>query len=205
MFFKLNQLIAKYFLRTVFPLFIKFKRGGFDNLEMIEESVIFAANHSSYLDSVVLPIFLPWRLLPVRSMTNRRFFKQPAGILIWLLGGFPIRRKQDDINKTLAKPLKLLKKKQHIVIFPAGKISVSGGVQKAYRGVAHLAKERNVAVVPVVIQGTYKILKKMKIFGKRPVVRIYYGRPMYIKDTETQEEFAGRVMDQIREYMVIIG
>lgn len=185
--------------------FVKWKTGGRGNLDVVDRPVIFAANHSSYIDPLLLPMFLPFKLLPVRFMANMRFFRQPFGILLWLLGSYPARRGNKDIQQSLIKPEKIIERGQHIGIFPEGRISRSGGTQKAYRGIACLAKDTGAAVIPVAIYGSYKISKRIKLFRPRPVIKIYYGPPMIPLAEESAQDFAARVIYLIREYLAIIG
>lgn len=132
--------------------------------------VILAPNHRSLLD--------PWLMCaacpnPLRSLAAEDLF-QVAG-LGWFLramGAFPLRRGQAD-PEAMSRALELLRRGATLMIFPEGRISPNGHPQPWLPGVAWISLRSQVAVIPVHIEGSGRVL---------PLGRYWPGRgPMVVR------------------------
>jgi len=172
---------------------------------------IVASNHSSYLDDLILPtVMLRHFRKKIHFYVNHLYFRNPAmRRFLYGAGSIPVSVKKSPesskINeKAFKDALKCLEHNEPVGIFPEGHRSMDGKLQPAKTGVARLALEAKVPVVPVGIIGSYDILPKGKMFPKfrRCLVRI--GKPIYLddyrkkrKDRKSLEKIAGKIMGEI--------
>ena len=94
--------------------------------------------------------------------------------------GFPIKRDSAD-RDALRRIEALLRAGQPVVLFPEGRLSETGTLQKLQPGAALLSLRTGVPIVPVGITGTSGIVPYGKLrprFSPRPV-RVAYGLPIY--------------------------
>lgn len=109
------------------------------------------ANHQSMLDPLVICACLPVRslrkLLPFRFFIENAYFKGPARLLLYGLGGFPAHY---EPNKAfgLDKARAAMSTDQTVVIFPPGRRTRE---HIAKPGIATLAAEPNVLLIPIYI------------------------------------------------------
>jgi 1-acyl-sn-glycerol-3-phosphate acyltransferase len=116
--------------------------------------VILAANHRSQIDPVVVAAAVP------RSCTflaAAELLTMPVlGALIRPFRPVPIKRGQFD-RGAIQECLVRLGRGEALVIFPEGKISTDGRPQPAHDGLAFLAAQARVPIVPIGVAGTYEV------------------------------------------------
>lgn len=154
---------------------------GREELEGIEPPAIFVANHASHLDSPVLLKSLPrrWRRTLAVAAAADYFFERPAlGAAVALgLNAFPFSR-EGNVRATLEHCAWLLDNGWSILLYPEGTRSTTRVIGPFKAGVGLLAVELGVPVVPVRIDGLWKVLPKGCILPRRGAVRVRIGRPL---------------------------
>ena len=165
---------------------------GVENLDGLDGPVIFMANHRSYLDSLVA----------VRAIPPR--FRSKLGIAAGLdvlyekfwwfvpfaelsMNAYPFATQlTENIKPSLEYTGRLLDDGWNVLIFPEGKMNRTGSVLQPLKGgTGILAVEMQVAVVPVVILGTGRILPPEKLLPRqRGWIDIRFGRPLSFKPAE---------------------
>ncbi len=177
--------------RLILNFFLRLKVEGLDNLKDIPKNAIFASNHVSELDPIIIPASLPffsrfspmfYATLPTSEYTNsswRQIFY--GGTLFKLWGGHLVYIGLKNYAKSLVNHIKLLKDGKSIVVFPEGQITPNGFLQPARGGVAYLAEVSGCPIVPVSISGVYGISNK-EFFLRKRWVRICFGKPVYSVD-----------------------
>lgn len=160
-------------------------------------AVILAANHLSNWDPVLVGVFLQRHLI---YLAKEELFKVP--ILKTILNNVhavPVRRGTSD-RAAVKTAIDMLKLNKCICMFPEGTRSKDGKLQKGAPGVALIAAKSNAAVVPVAIEGTFKI----KPFRR---LKVTYGKPMYFEDEkankETLQNFTAKIMQEIASMLKI--
>jgi len=151
---------------------------------------IYASNHESNIDPVLLPVASPRQM---RFMAKEELFRNP--ILGWLIrtgGGFPIRRATAD-RGALNEFLHQLKLGYPVLIFPQG----TRGGKKIQSGVGFLAVTSGVPVVPIFIDGTAHVLPKGSKVPKRTPVKVIFGKPFTLPSGMSYDAAAGEVMAAI--------
>ncbi len=143
---------------------------------------ILACNHLSYTDWLFMPLTLPRR---VTFVAKAEYFTSP-GIKGWLQkqffsgsGQVPIDRSGADAAAgALMSAKKVLNAGGLFGIFVEGTRSHDGRLYRGKTGVARLALETGVPVIPTAVIGTDIVAPPGKKFGSvtRPVVR--FGRPL---------------------------
>ncbi len=142
------QGLIKPLLRKILKCLYDVKLSGFENYKEAGESVVIIANHTSFLDVVLLYAFLPDELLfAINSFTSRIWWIRP---FLYFSKVFEL----DPLNPLAIKTLiKEVKKGQKCVIFPEGRITTTGALMKLYEGPGLIADHAKVNLLPIRIQG----------------------------------------------------
>lgn len=175
---------------------------GGDFLGRLEGPVIFAANHTSHLDTTLILGALPTsiRRKTVVAAAADYFFDRPwkAATSSLLLGAIPVERSR--VNRQSADiAAALIDDGWNLVIFPEGGRSPDGWGQEFRGGAAYLAKRCDVPVVPIHLDGVRAIFPKGSSTVKPGKVTIRFGdpmRPLPANETTREEDarhFALRV------------
>ena len=147
-----------------------------------EGPAILASNHLSYADWLFMPLTLTRR---VTFVAKAEYFTTP-GIKGWFqkkffsgAGQVPIDRSGADAAAgALMSAKRILGSGDLFGIYPEGTRSHDGKLYRGKTGVARLALETKVPVIPVAVVGTDVVAPPGKKFGSftRPVVR--FGKPL---------------------------
>ncbi|MFL6023289.1 MAG: lysophospholipid acyltransferase family protein [Marmoricola sp.] len=154
---------------------------GTENLPT-EGPAILASNHLSYADWLFMPLTVPRR---VTFVAKAEYFTTP-GIKGWFQkmffsgsGQVPIDRSGASAAEgALVTAKRVLADGDLFGIYPEGTRSHDGRLYRGKTGVARLALETGVPVIPVAVVGTDEIAPPGKKFGTftRPLVR--FGKPL---------------------------
>lgn len=153
---------------------------------------IFASNHSSYLDPMIIGGCFPRY---ISYMAKDSLFKNKLfGFLLNGVGAFPVKRDSADIG-AIKEALKRLKKGFPLVVFPEGTRLASQ--KEVHPGVAFIAAKSGIPVVPVYIKGSDQVLPPGAKFLKRCLVSISFGPPKIYSKENSYEEIADQIMREI--------
>ena len=138
----------KWLLQGIFRLLFRVRLQGFEHYAAAGERVLIVSNHTSYLDPVLLWVFLPDEVtFAISSEIMGQWWAKPAP---WFAGLFPMNPTQPLAIKNLTHHLK---KNRKAVIFPEGRITTSGALMKIYDGAALIALKSGATVLPVRVDG----------------------------------------------------
>jgi 1-acyl-sn-glycerol-3-phosphate acyltransferase len=147
-----------------------------------EGAAILASNHLSYADWLFMPLTLPRR---VTFVAKAEYFTTP-GVKGWFqrkffsgAGQVPIDRSGASAAEgALTAAKRILGQGDLFGIYPEGTRSHDGRLYRGKTGVARLALETGVPVIPVAVLGTDVVAPPGKKFGTftRPAVR--FGTPL---------------------------
>ncbi len=154
---------------------------GIEHLESLDGPVIFAANHSSHLDTAIVLSSLPVRFRhhTVVAAAADYFFDRHWKSALWALtlGTIPIERTK--VNRRSADlAAELLAEGWSLVIFPEGGRSPDGWGQEFRGGAAYLAKRCGVPVVPLHLRGVRPVFPKGSGRLRPGKVEVRFGRPL---------------------------
>ncbi len=121
---------------------------GLEHYVQAGDRVLIVANHTSFLDAVLLAAFLPHKLtFAIHTQVARRRWLRPV---LKLVDVFPM----DPTNPFSVKSLvKYIRQDRRAVIFPEGRITVTGSLMKIYQGPGLIADKSEATVLPVRIEG----------------------------------------------------
>ncbi len=136
---------------------------GLDQLRHAEAPLIFAANHSSHVDTPLLLTTLPVHLRhrTVVAAAADHFFDRRWKSALWSLALAAIPIERTKVNRRSADvAADLLADGWSLIIFPEGGRTPDGWTQPFRGGAAYLARRTGRPVVPVYLHGTHQILPK---------------------------------------------
>jgi 1-acyl-sn-glycerol-3-phosphate acyltransferase len=146
--------------------------------------VILASNHLSFVDSVVIPVVAPRKVVflaksdyftgtGVKGALQRAWFEG--------LGMLPVDR--DDTKAAIASldtALEVLGRGEAFGIYPEGTRSRDGRLYRGRTGVAHLALTAGCPVVPVGLTGTEQIQPVGSTLPRLASVTVRFGPPIEV-------------------------
>jgi 1-acyl-sn-glycerol-3-phosphate acyltransferase len=156
-----------------------------------EGAAIIASNHLSYADWLFMPLTIPRR---VTFVAKAEYFTSP-GVKGWLqktffagAGQVPIDRSGGRASeRAVSTGLRILRNGELFGIYPEGTRSHDGRLYRGKTGLARMALEAKVPVIPVAVIGTNVVAPPGKVFGRytRPCVR--FGKPLDFSRYEGME------------------
>ncbi len=185
------------FICNISKLFFKiFFKTSFKGLEDIpaDEPFIICSNHISLLDMFLfVPPMLPRR---IHFMTKQELFKVPIiGSILKGVGAYAVRRGSGELNAAKT-TLKLLKQGKTIGIFPEGtRLKKSKSRIKPKYGAILFALSSGTRILPIGINGDYKIFSKLKVVYGKPY-KLPYEKGEKLSKEEMQKQ-AELLMEKI--------
>ncbi|MCE5201020.1 MAG: AMP-binding protein [Synergistaceae bacterium] len=199
--------MLRLFVRYILNLFFRVEVKGWENWREAGEGVLIAPNYVSFIDPLILAVFLPEKVpfAIERRLTKKRF----AGMFLPLADTHIL---DADTPLTLKYFLALLKNGGRCVIFPELQPTTTGLPMKVSRGVAMIADHTDAKILPIHIEGTERtpfsrIQHKRGIrFFSKVTLTVYPARRLNIPEqiTGTQRNAAaGRALEKIMEDMCL--
>ena len=189
---------------------------GTEHLEQLGGPVIFAANHSSHLDTVMvyaaLPAPLRYRLAPAMSQDFfaalfgkaraplKQRFKDAAGytLALTLFNAYPLPQQLSGARRALHYSGELIDAGYSILIFPEGTRTETGELLPFRPGIGLMARQLGVPVVPVRLRGLFEIFPATASWPRIGKVSVRFGEPIRARPGESYQDFAARVEAAVR-------
>jgi long-chain acyl-CoA synthetase len=204
-------------MKPLFHRFIDFSISGLEHLETVSPPVIFAANHTSNLDTIALVSALPYswrsRLAPAirQEYFSAHFQKVGFGLkdrirssfeyylACAVFNTFPLSQRMEGFQRTMRYTGQLVERGYCPLVFPEGGRSGDGRIKPFKPGVAAMAIHLRVPIVPVYIGGLFEVLPPKATWPKsgRCVLRI--GAPVKIGGRMDPVRAAEVLETQVRE------
>ena len=165
-----SQLVTQRILALLVRALYRVRVEGLEKIPS-EGAFILAANHLHVFDAPIVFSFMPRRVVTFVSDHMRRvpfvnWFLKHMGSAIYVSRG-------EGDQQALASALGVLRGGGALALAPEGKISKTGGLLEGHAGIAHLATQSGVPIVPMVLYG------QERPFGlRRAVVHVRVGEPL---------------------------
>jgi long-chain acyl-CoA synthetase len=188
---------------------------GREHLDRLEGPVIFAANHQSHMDAPVilasLPARLRYRVAPAmaKEFFKAHFFPEQYGRRAWFtnslnyylsalfFNAFPLPQREAGARQTLRYIGEVLEDGFSVLIFPEGRRSDTGDIDRFRPGVGMIASRLGAPVVPVRLDGLDKVLHHTWRMARPGRVRVAFGPPLRLVG-EDYEALTKQVEDAVR-------
>lgn len=165
-----------------------------------EGPYLMAANHCSHLD----PLFLLWAL-PYRVTRRLSFlghteyfgsgWKAAAAKRLKLVPVDP----DEHARSGLRLSAEALRRGMIGAVFPEGERSPNGALQRFHRGLALIARELELPILPVAICGSYEVLPRGKTQIHHAPVQVRFGPPLRPDPGETEQNLLARLWAAVSE------
>ena len=139
--------ITKGVLRSLMRLLFRVTFHG-DANEFVNERTLIVANHESFLDGLLLALFLP---VDATYVVHTTVARNP--LIRWCLRFIPHLLVDSTSPLAIKLICKLVESGKPVVIFPEGRLTVTGSLMKVYDGAAFIAAKTGAVVVPTRIEG----------------------------------------------------
>lgn len=171
-------------IMVIFKAMYRLRYEGLENIPQ-DGAYIYASNHRSYTDPVVitLPVKLRFAYMAKEELFHKNFF---FTAIIRFMGAFPVERGKGD-NTVITDSVSKLKAGRNLIIFPEGTRSYDGKVGRGKSGVALIAAMAGVDVVPVGI-----IFKGEKL-EKHGDILVKFGKPIPAAELAVSGNSTGEV------------
>ena len=166
------------------PLLRVLYRPWTEGLENIPETgpAIIASNHLSFLDSIFMPLMVPRR---VTFLAKSDYFTEPGvkGLLKRMfftgVGQVPIDRSGGRASQAALSPASTSCARASCwASIPEGTRSPDGRLYRGKVGVARMALEAGVPVIPVAMIGTFEVQPQGKVIPRVKRVGMRFGAPL---------------------------
>jgi len=187
-----RRVLLPAFVLPLTRIFAHIQRKGLNNLEGLDPPVVFASNHQSYMDVPAIMAALPakWRYRVAPAMRKEFFEEHFRGrsftnslnyyLSTWLFNAFPIPQREPGALQTLRYMGDLANEGQCILIFPEGKMTLTGEIAPFQPGVAMIARKLEAPVIPIRIDGMSNVLHPTMKMANMARVRIKFGPPVHL-------------------------
>lgn len=183
---------ATWLLKPVMHLLMDLEIIGLANLPE-SGAAILASNHISMYDAFILQLCIPRAIFFMSKVEN---FKNPIlGILMEQLGSFPVERGTSD-RGALQHALGVLRAGEILGMFPEGTRTHGNGLVEAKTGTAHFAIRAKAPIVPVVLNGTEKVLTNL---FRKAKVTLKILPSIWPREIEKASDLTYRLMNLIAE------
>ena len=172
---RLTRLLFTLLLRVAFWVTMKLKVIDLHNLPKSGGCIVMI-NHIAFLDPVIVSGKFP---RPVISMAKMEAYTDKLlGPLIRTFDAFPVNR--GDVDRgALRTAFEVLDNGLPLLIAPEGTRSPAASLGEAHLGLAYIAAQAGVPVVPIAISGSDQWKHNIKRFKRTPV-QVRLGKPFIV-------------------------
>ncbi|MBA3582126.1 MAG: acyl-[ACP]--phospholipid O-acyltransferase [Gammaproteobacteria bacterium] len=146
--------LARFILRLLFRVEVR----GIEHYRRVKDKAVIVLNHASFLDGLLIAVFLPeMPTLVMNTHIAKRWWAKPALYVARIL---TVDSTSPMAVKTMVRYVQAGHK---LVIFPEGRITVTGALMKVYEGPGTVAYFADAPLLPIRIDGAqYTIFSRAR-------------------------------------------
>jgi long-chain acyl-CoA synthetase len=190
---------------------------GRENLSGIEGPLLVVSNHVTYLDIAWILPALPARFRNrlATAMGGERLarMRQPSSslalferflerlryfLVLSLFNVFPLPQ-QSGFRKSFSFAGDLADRRWNLLVFPEGKTTNDGQMLPFHAGIGLLAKQLNIPVVPMYLEGLFDLKADKRIVARPGSVQVSIGAPVSFAAGEDPNEIARQLQRRVLE------
>ena len=191
----LNFLISKLTKSIIYFGFHIKKRIFIDKVDLYKPKII-VANHSSFLDILLVLMINPKTVIMVKSWV----YNSPVFGIFIRYAGFPYAKEGTSMN--LIEIQKRIEEGYSIVIFPEGTRSINGEMNRFHKGAFYLAQELKLDIQPLLLIGVSEVNPKNDILINRGHIIIKALDAIPFSEKANYNETTKRVKKLMNEGMI---
>ena len=200
--------VIKNVFRSVARLFYRIKVIGLENYYKAGNKVLVISNHVSFLDPILISIYLPGKVVVGASeaVCNSKLIS----ICFSLLGIEKINIRHDASAKEL---INAINQNKTVLLFPEGRMSVTASLMKIYDIPGFIINKTKAKLLPVYVGGIeYGIFAKNSaprlLFLPKVIINFLEPKELYKATnqgtrTKTRENMADQLYDIMSEMMFV--
>jgi 1-acyl-sn-glycerol-3-phosphate acyltransferase len=172
---------------------IRLRSHGLGNVP--DSPYVVISNHCSHLDGPSIVRALPD---PVYFVIKRELARIPLWGPTTVRAGFIAvdRSDSEQAQAQMAEAVDAIRKGRRVLVFAEGTRSKDGRLQPFKKGGFHLAIDAQVPILPVAVNGSYRLLPKGQPAARPGILEVMVGEP--IATSGLDKEDVGRLMEQTR-------
>ncbi|MDX2164098.1 MAG: acyl-[ACP]--phospholipid O-acyltransferase [Gammaproteobacteria bacterium] len=144
----LPDALPRSIVQAITKLLYRVEVHGMENYYAAGKRVVIVANHTSYLDAALFAAFFPDKLtFAINTMVSNVWWVKA---FTWLTENFPIDPTKPMGIKSL---IEYVRKNKRVIIFPEGRVTVTGALMKIYEGPGMIADKSRAKLLPIRIDG----------------------------------------------------
>lgn len=189
----------------IFNFFLQLEVESQVDLKKLKGPLIIVSTHASWIDPFLIGIAFPcWaKVSPIRYACWYKYYYFPLFFPFVLISGAFHIKKRLGLDKVLAAPIKILKKRGVVGFFPEGKRRRGGRPRKGRRGAAYLSLKTKTPILPIKIEGNMD-MSIIKFFLRNYQIKIKIGRafslpPKKIDTPQDLNQPSDFIMEKVRE------
>jgi 1-acyl-sn-glycerol-3-phosphate acyltransferase len=198
-----REVIIMGVLGPLIDLYTHPKVNGLEIFDGLKPPVLFAANHSSHLDTPSVMKSLPknWRRKTATVAAADYFYRNRliASLVTLSFATVPIDRKGGLSRSTRDRLARLLADNWNIFLYPEGTRSRTGAMAPLKLGAGFLAAEHSVPVVPIYLRGTYDAMPTGRGWPVKHPVSVNFGNAIYPAPGDDAKAVTARVEHSLHE------
>ena len=191
----IRRIFQEMFFLRIISIFCHVSCKGIENISAIKEPVIFMPNHQSALDVPCLLRSLPFRmrkkiacaaspsrLYGIPPPKKAKLIRKLESLFIRIFSNTYPFGNEIGIERSLDLTGEVLDRGYSLFVFPEGRRTTDGKIDRFQTGAGFLALNMNAKVVPVKMKGLFEILPIGKFWPRIGKVSITFGKPIEIKN-----------------------
>ncbi len=188
---------------------------GVEHLERLSGPALFISNHITEIDGALIVGRLPRRIARrcaiAMSGEMLRGYKHPSPAEAWYwklwlpiqyllvvlcYHVFPLPR-TSGVRRAFRHAGQLADEGYHVMVFPEGTRSTTGKLLPFRQGAGILARDLQLPVVPILLEGLHELREQHRKLARRGEVRIHIGKPLHIDPIEDPTAVAQKLEDAL--------